>query len=50
MDLWPSVGTKVQAFRGSNDSLGAMIVQFENVSEMLEAMDYMERDVRIEVD
>ena len=43
-------GDKVNAFSGSHDTLGAMIMEYPSKEEMLEMLDNMERDIRVIVD
>lgn len=49
-DLWVTEGDRVSWFRGSHDSLGTMILNFESQSEMLELMDDMGRHVSVIVE
>jgi biotin carboxylase len=46
-DIWVRPGESVRKYLGSNDTLGTMILRFENQEEMLEMMDNMERDIRV---
>ncbi len=43
-------GEKVEAFTGSNGTLGTMILKFSSEKEMLEKMDHMENWVKVIVD
>lgn len=40
-------GEKIEAFTGSNGTLGTMILKFDSEDEMLEKMDHMERWVQV---
>ena len=40
-------GDEIQAFTGSNQTLGTMILTFDSEEEMLEKMDHMENWVRV---
>lgn len=40
-------GEKIEAFTGSNGTLGTMILKFQSKEEMLEKMDHMEKWVRV---
>ena len=40
-------GDQIQAFTGSNQTLGTMILTFASQEEMLEKMDHMEKWVRV---
>lgn len=42
-------GAPVRMYRGSNDTLGGMILRFESRDEMLETLRHMERDLRVVV-
>lgn len=42
-------GDKIEAFTGSNGTLGTMILKFDSEAEMLEKMDHMERWVKVVV-
>ncbi len=46
-DIWVKPGDAVRQFKGSNDTLGTVILRFENTSEMLAMMDNMEDDIRV---
>ncbi|WP_273150345.1 ATP-grasp domain-containing protein [Methylophaga thiooxydans] len=43
-------GDKVSRFDGSNHTLGAMILKYDNEAEMLHMMDNMEEFIRVEVE
>lgn len=40
-------GDEIEAFTGSNGTLGTMILKFESQEEMLEKMDHMERWIKV---
>ena len=40
-------GDEIQAFTGSNQTLGTMILTFASQEEMLEKMDHMEKWVKV---
>jgi biotin carboxylase len=42
-------GDRVDAFNGSNGTLGTMILRYDSMNEMLEKMDHMERYVHVMV-
>jgi biotin carboxylase len=44
-NIWVEPGDAVRRFQGSNDTLGTVVLRFENVAEMLTMMDNMERDI-----
>ncbi len=47
--LWVKRGDPVRKFNGSHETLGTMILRYETQQEMLDMMDNMERDLRVEV-
>ena len=49
-DLWVKPGDKVEKYLGSNHTLGTMILKYESMDEMLEMVDNMERDIRVNVE
>jgi biotin carboxylase len=48
-NLLVNPGDSVRNFSGSNDTLGTMILRFDSQDEMLDMMDNMERDIRVEL-
>lgn len=48
-DIWVKTGDPVNKFSGAHDTLGTMIFRFESQEEMLEMMDNMDHDIRVEV-
>lgn len=46
-DMLYQIGDYVEAFTGSNGTLGTMILKFGSMEEMLEKMDHMERWVKV---
>ncbi len=46
-DIWVEAGNYVDKYSGSNHILGAMILKFESMNEMLNILDNMERDIRV---
>lgn len=46
-DIVVKVGDKVEKYLGSNHTLGTMILKFDSMSEMLEMIDNMERDIMV---
>jgi len=46
-DIWVKPGDPIRQFKGSNDTLGTVILRFENEAEMLTMMDNMERDIHV---
>jgi len=46
-DIYYKVGDYVPAFKGSNGTLGTMILKYESMDEMLEKMDNMDKWVNI---
>lgn len=46
-DIWVKPGDKVEKYLGSNHTLGTMILKFESMSEMLDILDNMERDIKV---
>jgi biotin carboxylase len=48
-DLYPKVGDPVKHYDGSNATLGTMILKYDSMEQMLEMLDNMERDIRVEV-
>jgi biotin carboxylase len=49
-DIQAQPGDDVNVFSGSHDTLGTMILKYSSQEEMLEMVDNMERDIRVEVD
>lgn len=46
-DIYIIPGDEVRKYGGSNDTVGTMIIKFENMGEMLEMIDNMENDIRV---
>jgi biotin carboxylase len=46
-DIYVKPGDKVEKYMGSNQTLGAMILRFDGMEEMLEMLDNMEHDIRV---
>lgn len=46
-EMTAQVGEEIEAFTGSNGTLGTMILKFESMEEMLEKMDHMENWVKV---
>lgn len=46
-DIYVKPGDKVEKYMGSNHTLGAMILRFDDMAEMLEMLDNMENDIRV---
>ena len=46
-EIYVQPGDLVRKYGGSNDTLGTMILKFNNMEEMLETIDNMEKDVRV---
>lgn len=46
-DMLFQPGDKIEAFTGSNGTLGTMILKFQSQEEMLEKMDHMEKWVKV---
>jgi biotin carboxylase len=49
-DIWLAPGSRVEKFNGSQDIVGLMVLRFESREEMLEMMDNMQRDIRVEAE
>lgn len=49
-DIYVKTGETVKKYLGSNDTLGAMILRFDSMEEMLDMVDNMERDIRVVVE
>ncbi|PAU77899.1 carbamoyl-phosphate-synthetase [Halovibrio salipaludis] len=47
-DLWKQPGDPVKLFRGSNDTVGTMILRFQSAEEMCALMDDMNTDIFVE--
>jgi biotin carboxylase len=48
-NIWVKRGDSVRKFSGAHETLGTMILRYESQQEMLEMMESMERDIRVEV-
>ena len=48
-NIWVKNGSPVRKFSGSHETLGTMILRYETQREMLDLMDNMEHDLRVEV-
>ena len=48
VDLWVEPGTKIQAFKGANDAIGTMVLNFNTEQEMKEAMDNRGKWVKVQ--
>ena len=46
-NIWVQDGATIRQFRGSNDTLGTMILKFESMSEMNDMIENMEEDIRV---
>ena len=46
-DIWVKPGDKVEKYLGSNHTLGTMILRFNSMAEMLEIVDNMENEIRV---
>lgn len=46
-DIWVKPDDKVEKYLGSNNTLGTMILKFETMDEMMDMMDNMENDIRV---
>lgn len=46
-DIYVKPGDKVEKYMGSNHTIGAMILRFDDMAEMLEMLDNMENDIRV---
>jgi hypothetical protein len=49
-DIWRQPGQMVHRFNGSHLALGTLILEFEAFEQMREAMEHMERHVRVMVE
>ena len=47
-DIWFRSGSPISVFKGSNDTLGTMILNFKDESEMCDLMDHMNDHVYVE--
>ena len=45
--IWVKSGDRVEKYLGSNHTLGTMILNFKSMTEMLDMLDNMERDIRV---
>lgn len=48
-DLFFKRGDRVEAFNGSNGTLGTLILRYNSIDEMLDKMDHMDRYVKVTV-
>lgn len=48
--IYVKPGDKVNKYRGSNDTLGTMVLKFDSMREMLNMMDNMDQDIRVITD
>lgn len=48
-DLWVSPGDEVKGFEGANNTIGTMVLRFDNEEEMREATSHCDRWLRVEV-
>ena len=46
-DIWVKKNDEVNLYRGSNDTLGTMILKFESIDEMENLIENMEHDIRV---
>ena len=46
-NIWAQSGEPVKKYKGSNDTLGSMILRFESMCEMNNMIENMEKDIRV---